>query len=64
MRYYDVYHMRFSAFYSKDSNELEELSSQCKDPYTQYHISKNRYTPESAHLRSRGFFRFQELICK
>lgn len=64
MRYYDVDHMMSAGFYSEDSNELEELSSQCKDPYTQYYISTNRYTPESTHLRSRGFFRFQELIQK
>lgn len=56
--------MRSAAFYSDDSNELEELSRQCKDPYTQYLITKNGYAPESAHIRSRGFFKFQELIQK
>ena len=64
MRYYDVEHMRSSGFYSRDSNELEELSSQCEDPYTQYYITRNSCSPESAHLRSRGFFRFQHLIQK
>jgi len=64
MSYYDLDHMRSAAFYSEDSNELEKLSSQCKDPYTQHYITKNSCSPESAHLRSRGFFRFQELIEK
>ena len=64
MRYYDAEHMRSVAFYSKDFNELEELSSQCKDPYVQCYITTNRYSPESAHLRSMGFFRFLHLILK
>lgn len=64
MRYYDVEHMRSAGFYSKDSNELEELSRQCIDPYVQYYISKNRYAPDSSHLRSQAFFRLQHLIQK
>ena len=62
MNFYDIDYIRSFALHNENSKELEELSKWCRDPFTQYYLSKNFHSPESVVIRGKAFHRFRELI--